>query len=226
MRETILILGGTKEAASLAAQIRANRPEARLITSLAGRTREPAPLAGETRIGGFGGAEGLAQYLVAEAVTWMIDATHPFALQISANARRAAEMTGVPLEVHTRPSWERQDGDRWIEVSDMEAARQAIPAGARVLLAIGAQHIATFFDMDGVTTIARSVDGPLPGQRVGVSNWLIGKPSTDWREEAQFLESYAITHIVCRNSGGTGAYAKIEAARRLGLTVIMVTRTS
>ena len=125
--ETVLILGGTKEAAALAAELVAAHPHWRVITSLAGRTKEPKPVAGEVRIGGFGGAEGLADYLRREHITSLIDATHPFARQISANAIRAAELTGIPLETRTRPPWQKQPGDNWLEVASLEAARDAIP---------------------------------------------------------------------------------------------------
>jgi precorrin-6A/cobalt-precorrin-6A reductase len=125
--ETILILGGTREAAALARELVAAKPDARIITSLAGRTKEPAPLAGEVRTGGFGGVDGLVRYLQENQVTRLVDATHPFARQISANAVEAASIAGVPLEIRTRKPWSRQPGDTWIEVETLEQARDAIP---------------------------------------------------------------------------------------------------
>jgi precorrin-6A/cobalt-precorrin-6A reductase len=115
-QDIILILGGTREAAKLAQDLVAAKPQARIITSLAGRTKEPAPLAGETRTGGFGGVEGLADYIRDTGITQLIDATHPFARQISANAVEAARLTGVPLDIRTRKPWSRQPGDIWTKV--------------------------------------------------------------------------------------------------------------
>lgn len=224
MTETVLILGGIKEAAALAARLVEHHPDWRIITSLAGRTKEPKPVAGEVRIGGFGGVDGLVAYLKQEAVTQLIDSTHPFATQISANARKAAAITGVKFEVRTRQPWSRQQGDIWIEVGSLDEARDALPAGARVLLAIGAQQMGVFASRTDVTYIARTVDAPRADAPLQTAHWLIGTPSPDWRDEATILNDNAITHIICRNSGGTGAYAKIEAARQLGLPVVMVSR--
>ena len=220
--ETILILGGTREAAELAANLAAARPDWRIVTSLAGRTKEPAPLAGETRTGGFGGAEGLAAYMRTEGVTRLIDATHPFATRISANARAAAEMTGIQLDVRTRAPWQRQPGDIWTEVSSLQEACDALPAGARVLLALGSQHIALFATRADVHFLVRMVDRPERPLPLPDHALLIGKPGKTAAEEGKLLTKHAITHIVCRNSGGEGAYAKIEAARQLHLPVVIV----
>ena len=224
MTETVLILGGTKEAAQLAAELVRDHPGWRVVTSLAGRTREPKPVAGEVRIGGFGGAEGLANYLRAESVSRLIDATHPFARQISENARLAAQVAGVRLEVRMRPPWRRQDGDNWIEVASLEQACDAIPSGARVLLALGSQHIAPFASRADVYFLVRMVDPPEPPLSLPDHDLVLGLPGKTAEEEAALLAAHAITHIVCRNSGGNGAYAKVEAARQLKLPVIMISR--
>ncbi|WP_404864362.1 cobalt-precorrin-6A reductase [Georhizobium sp. MAB10] len=221
--ETILILGGTREAAEIAARLAESR-KARIVTSLAGRTREPKPVAGETRIGGFGGADGLAAYLQDNAVDLVIDATHPFAGTISANARRAADLRAIPLISLARPAWDAVDGDRWQRVATIADAVAAIPEGATVLLALGRQHIAPFADRADVTFVIRMVDKPeadLPFARFVL---VLGKPDLDVAAEEAMLVAHGIALIVCRNSGGRGAYAKIEAARRLGLPVIMIDR--
>lgn len=222
--ETILILGGTSEAASLAAELVAALPDARIVTSLAGRTKQPAPLKGEVRTGGFGGVEGLAQWMRDNGVSRLIDATHPFAEQISRNAVAASELTGIPLEVKTRPGWTRQPGDRWIEVGSLEAARDAIPSGARVLLALGSQHIAIFENRADVHFVVRMVDAPETPLALPDHAIIIGKPGMTTDAELALLRAHSISHIVCRNSGGPSAYAKIEAARDLGLPVIMLGR--
>jgi precorrin-6A/cobalt-precorrin-6A reductase len=219
-----LILGGTAEAAALARELVHERPDWRIITSLAGRTKEPAPLAGEVRIGGFGGAPGLADYLRHEHVTRLIDATHPFARQISANARSAAELTGTPLEIRTREPWQKQPGDNWIDVSSLKEARDAIPPGACVLLALGSQHIGLFSSRGDVHFVVRMVDEPLVPLSLPDHELIIGKPGPVEAETA-LLKHHKITHIVCRNSGGVGAYAKIEAARSLHLPIILIVAT-
>jgi len=222
--ETVLILGGTREAAELARELVAAKPDARIITSLAGRTREPAPLAGEIRTGGFGGIDGLARYIEDNAVTRLIDATHPFARQISANAIEAAARTGIELEVRTRAPWAKQPGDSWIEVDTLEAARDAIPPRARVLLALGSQHIGLFASRDDVHFVVRMIDPPEPPLELSDHALVLGRPGDTAAIETMLLIAHSITHIVCRNSGGTAAYAKIEAARQLDLPVIMLSR--
>ncbi len=219
--ETILILGGTKEAAALAAELVAAHPGWRVITSLAGRTKEPKPVAGEVRIGGFGGSEGLADYLRREHITSLIDATHPFALQISANAMRAATLAGIALDTRTRPPWQKQPGDNWLEFTSLEEARDAIPPAARVLLALGSQHIAPFAARADVHYVVRIVDPPDQPLKLPDHELVIGMPGNVEAETA-LLKRHGITHIVCRNSGGGGAYAKIEAARRISVTVHLI----
>ena len=220
--ETILILGGTREAADLAKELVAAKPEARIITSLAGRTKEPAPLAGEVRTGGFGGVEGLARYLREIGVTRLIDATHPFARQISANAIEASKLAGVPLEIRTRTPWTKQPGDNWIEVETLEQARDAILPRAHVLLALGSQHISLFATREDVHFVVRMIDQPAIPLELADHTLVLGRPGDTPAVETMLLIAHSITHIVCRNSGGTAAYAKIEAARELRLPVIMI----
>ena len=224
-REKILILGGTREAANLAAELVAAGHD--VTTSLAGRTAEPEPVAGKTRIGGFSGngrsgTEGLADWLTENGFTRLIDATHPFAKQISENAETAARLTGIAFEQRTRQPWQKQPGDTWIEVASLEEARDAIPANARVLLALGSQHITPFATRPDVHFVIRMVDPPAIPLPFASHELVLGKPSSMVAEEKALLQRHGITHIVCRNSGGSGAYAKIEAARALGLPVIMV----
>jgi precorrin-6A/cobalt-precorrin-6A reductase len=220
--EKILILGGTKEAVALAAALVAAGHD--VTTSLAGRTKEPVPLAGKLRIGGFGGAAGLATWLSENDITRLIDATHPFAKTISANAVLAADLAGVKLEIRTRKPWQQMPGDRWTMVSTLEQAAAILPPNATVLLALGKQYLSAFETRPDCHFIIRMVDPPefpLPFAR---HQLLIGKPSSDWKEEAALLASHKVETIVCRNSGGDGAYAKIVAAREMGLPVVMIER--
>jgi len=219
----ILLLGGIGEAALLAGKLVEDGHD--VTSSLAGRTKEPKPVKGKIRIGGFGGAEGLANYLTENQIDLLIDCTHPFAKQISENAVHASNMTGTRLEIHTRKPWQKKPGDVWIEVESLEAARGTIPSDARVLLALGRQYIDLFKSRRDIFFLIRMVDEPDIRPPLADHKLLIGKPSLDWQEEKAILEQNRITHIVCRNSGGTGAYAKIEAAREMGLPVIMVSRS-
>ncbi len=220
---TILILGGTTEAATLAARL--THRGIPVTTSLAGRTREPLSLKGKTRTGGFGGPQGLAQYIRENAISVLVDMTHPFATQISLNARKAAELTGIKLIQWHRPAWERLDGDQWLEVPDIAAAVTAIPLNARALLALGSQHIAPFAARQDVNYLIRMIDPPPAPLTLPDYDLLLAKPGSV-EEEFALLRDKHITHIICRNSGGKASYAKIAAARLLGLPVIMITRTS
>ncbi|WP_429930352.1 cobalt-precorrin-6A reductase [Agrobacterium vitis] len=221
--ERILILGGTAEAAKLAAEL-VERGEAFVITALAGRTEYPASLAGEVRIGGFGGVDGLAAYLRSEGITRVIDATHPFARQISANAIEACRKAEVPLTVHLRPQWLQQADDRWIMVETLEAAAQTLPEGARVFLALGRQYIDLFARRTDCHFVIRMVDAPSTPLPFTHADLILGKAAADWEAEKALLQSHAITHLVTRNSGGEASYGKIIAARKLGLPVVMIAR--
>lgn len=222
MAKKILILGGTKEAAELAKELVSDGHD--VTSSLAGRTKEPLPITGNTRIGGFGGAQGLAEYLMLEKVEHLIDATHPFAKQISKNAVEAAKLTSVQFEIRTRNPWERKEDDLWQEVATLEEALHAIPSGARVLLALGSQYIDIFATRSDVFYLVRMVDPPKETIKLPNHEILLGKPSADWQIEKRVLQQNNLTHIVCRNSGGQGAYAKIQAASALQLPVIVVNR--
>jgi len=219
-RPKILILGGTAEAARLALALEALPVVA--ITSLAGRTANPAPVAGAVRSGGFGGAEGLATYLTAEKIDCLIDATHPYATRISQNAVAASSVAGCPLLRLERPLWRAEPGDNWIEVADEHAAMRSIPAGERVFLALGRQHIAPFAARGDVHFVMRMIDPPqvaLPPD----SEIVLARPA-GFEEEKRFLVERRIGLIVCRNSGGEASYAKVEAARALALPVLMIAR--
>jgi len=218
----ILILGGIKEAAELASKLMTDGHD--VTTSLAGRTKEPKPVEGNVRIGGFGGIEGFAKYLIENEVELLIDCTHPFAKQISANAVEAAKRANVKLEIRTRQPWQKQPGDQWIEVSSLEAMRDNIPPKARVLLALGSQYINQFKTREDIFFLVRMVDEPVEPIPLTNHELLLGMPSTDWHEEAKLLKAHDITHVACRNSGGKGAYAKIEAARELGIQVFILER--
>jgi precorrin-6A/cobalt-precorrin-6A reductase len=219
----ILILGGTGEARALAGRLAARGFGVTL--SLAGRTRAPALPDCDVRVGGFGGAEGLAAYLRGERVAVLVDATHPFARRISANARAAAERAGVPLLVLARPPWVAVPGDRWTEVTDMAGAAAALGAvPRRVFLAIGRQEVAAFRAAPQHRYLVRSVEpaaeGDMPDGAVGI----LARGPFDVAAEARLLRAHGIEVVVAKNSGGDATYGKIAAARALGLPVVMVAR--
>ncbi len=217
----ILVLGGTAEASRLAARLVAEGR--RVISSLAGRTKDPAKVEGEVRIGGFGGAQGLADYIAREGIALLIDATHPFATTISDNAFAAATSTRISFVRLERPPWVAKPGDKWTTVASLDAAVSAIPAKARVLLALGRQHIAPFSRRGDVHFVVRMIDAPETPLSLTDYELELSKPGS-MEEEAAFLTKRRLTHIVCRNSGGTASYAKVRAARDLGLPVIMIER--
>jgi precorrin-6A/cobalt-precorrin-6A reductase len=217
----ILILGGTAEASKLASRLAAQGH--RVISSLAGRTLNPATLKGEVRIGGFGGARGLIAYIVKQEVSVLIDATHPFATQISDNAILAAASTKTHFVRLERPAWHAKPGDSWSIVASLEDAVSLIPAKARVLLALGRQHIAPFSRRGDVHFVVRMIDPPeAPLDLVDFELELSKPGKVD--DETAFLTTKRLTHIICRNSGGTASYTKIRAARDLGIPVIMIDR--
>ncbi len=222
----LLILGGTAEAAALARGAVARFGDAlQVTTSLAGRTERPSPLPGQLRVGGFGGPEGLAAYLRAYGFDWLIDATHPFASRISAQARLACEQANVSRLMLLRPPWRRQPRDRWIEVDDMSAAAAIVGGvGRRAWLTVGSGEIACFSSETEVRFLVRLVDPPrqrLPLPRYEV---VVGRGPFTLISERRLVERHAIDVLVSKASGGTATEAKIIAARELSLPVIMVRR--
>jgi precorrin-6A/cobalt-precorrin-6A reductase len=220
----ILILGGTTEARRLAERL-AGRPDLAVTLSLAGRTANPVAQPVPVRVGGFGGADGLVNYLAAEHVDALIDATHPYAAIIAANAARAARSAGVPLLALRRPPWVAVAGDRWIEVADTGAAVWALgDAPRRVFLALGRNDIAPFVAAPQHHYLVRSVDPVEPPLRVPHASYVIGRgPFTEANDHA-LLMAHGIEIVVCKNSGGDATYGKIAAARTLGLAVILLRR--
>ncbi|MCF6321706.1 MAG: cobalt-precorrin-6A reductase [Rhizobiaceae bacterium] len=219
----ILILGGTRNARDLAIML-AEHPHLDVLTSLAGRTEEPDRTFGKTRVGGFGGASGLAAYLRNEAINLLVDSTHPFATRISQNAVEAANAVGIKRLVLDRPRWVEQPGDNWIKCQSIEEAAQQLPLHATAFLALGHQYIDGFSHREDVHFIARMLDKPKTPLPLKNLVLIIAKPSHIAAEEADLFKRHGITHLVCRNSGGTLIYAKIKAARELGLPIYMLRR--
>jgi len=201
------------------------RGDLQAVVSLAGRTTKPALSALPTRIGGFGGVEGLRAYLRDERVNAVVDATHPFAAQMSRNAAQACAAEGVALLSFTRPLWPRVEGDAWIEVADIEAAVAALGAAPRrVLLTHGRLNIAAFAQAPQHHYVLRAIEPPegldaLPRHRL-----ILARGPFERDAEEALMRDARIETLVSKNSGGAATYAKIEAARRLSIPVIMLTR--
>lgn len=219
----VLVLGGTTEARRLADRLAAD-DGVEVISSLAGRVSAPRMPAGTVRVGGFGGAPGLAAWLRERQVDVLIDATHPFAATITAHAAQAAADTHVPLIVLHRPPWSRGRGDRWLTVRSVAEAAAAVgTAGTRALLATGRQEVAAFASVADVWFLIRCIDPPetpLPPHH----ELLLTRGPFELESELDLLRRHAIDVVVTKNSGGDAARAKLDAARLLGLPVVVVER--
>lgn len=220
----ILILGGTSEARQLAGLLAA-RGDCEVVLSFAGRTMAPADQPVPVRTGGFGGSEGLSRHLRDKTISLLVDATHPYAAQISRNAAAAAEIASVPLIALRRPGWEPVEGDRWRDVGNMSDAVAALGSTARrVLVAVGRQELAPFEAASQHSYVIRSVDPVEPPLAVPDVTYLLGRGPFDKADELALLKEHGIEVIVSKNSGGAATYGKISAARELGIEVLMVRR--
>ena len=220
----VLVLGGAAEGRKIAARI-AGDARFEGIVSLAGRTAAPHGQALPTRVGGFGGAAGLARYLVEARIDAVVDATHPFAARISENARRACADMRVPLVRLARAPWRRRDGDRWTEVADNAAAAAALGAvPRRVFLTIGRQGVGDFRAAPQHDYLVRAIDAPDPGELPPCARLLLARGPFDLAGEMALMREARVDVVVSKNSGGDATFAKIETARRLGLEVVMIDR--
>jgi precorrin-6A/cobalt-precorrin-6A reductase len=219
----ILILGGTGEARELAAELTAAGVD--VVSSLAGRVREPRLPAGDVRIGGFGGVTGLAGYLCAQAIAGIVDATHPFASAITANATEAAAQTGLPLLVLRRPPWPADPS--WQSVPDITAAAAAVRAwpGESVFLTTGRRDLGAFAADGGHRFLVRAVDPPDPDGPVPPRmTLLLDRGPYTVEGEAALMREHGVGLLVTKNSGGPMTAAKLQAARELAVHVVVVER--
>ena len=224
MPTKILILGGTTEARQLAGQL-AGRDGLAVTLSLAGRTENPVAQGAPVRSGGFGGAEGLANYLREQQINLLIDATHPYAARISANAAEAARLSGVRVVALQRPAWTQVSGDRWTIVDTAGEAVAALgDAPRKVFLALGRQEIAGFEAAPQHRYIIRSVDPVEPPLAVPHATYILARGPFSHADERALLETHGIDAIVAKNSGGAATYGKIAAARDLGIDVLLFRR--
>lgn len=220
----ILILGGTTEASELGRAL-ARDGRVRATISLAGRTRLPSPQPLPTRVGGFGGVQGLARYLTENRIDALIDATHPFAAQMTANVVDAARITGTPVLVVLRPAWRPVEGDRWTSVNAMEAAAAALGEVARrVFLTVGQTGLLPFRSAPQHHYVVRSVDPPPPEALPPDVEVISARGPFLEADERRLLSEHRIDVMVTKNSGGAATGAKLAAARALGVAVVMIER--
>lgn len=219
----ILILGGTSEAWELSALL-TDRPDVVAITSLAGRVSQPRLPKGLTRVGGFGGVDGLISYLKLEHIAVVIDATHPFAVRISGNVEIACSRLGLRLIRLGRPPWTRTEDDLWHEVPNFKTAALLVDRpGSRVFLSLGRQELPVFADCTRATYLIRAIEkplAPLPPHH----NLILERGPFDLGHEIRLLWEHSIDVLVSKNSGGSATYSKIEAARMLAIPAVIIAR--
>ena len=226
----ILLLAGTgiaREAAAILSRL----PNVHALASLAGATGHPAPLSLPTRVGGFGGVDGLRRYLGESGISGVLDATHAFANGMSANARLAAERSGIAYAALVREPWQPEPGDRWIEATDEVDALDQIPDGSTAFLALGRKHVARLATRGRFRAVLRVAERQPDDEALiealgGASSITLihGSPDPDPDTEAALIKDHGVQVVVARNSGGPKGYGKIAAARHLGLPVIMIRR--
>ncbi len=218
----VLVLGGTTEASRLARAL-AERPDIEATLSLAGRTADPAAQPIPTRIGGFGGVEGLVAWLRDHRIDALVDATHPFAARISHNAAAAAAEAAIPIVAYVRPAWSSEPGDDWIDVSDLDEAASALgERPRRVLLTTGRLGLDHFTRAPQHHYLIRTIDHPgdLPG--LPDHELLLDRGPFELDAERELMRRERIDVVVTKNSGGSATAAKLVAARDLHLPVIVV----
>lgn len=220
----LLILGGTTEASALARRI-AGRADLDPVLSLAGRTQSPVPPAIPFRVGGFGGIAGLEAYLNQQRIDAVIDATHPFAAQMSRHAAAACRTSGTPLAVFTRPAWRSREGDRWTGVPDMAAAARAIGETPRtVFLTVGGLQLGAFARAPHHHYIVRTIDPPDAIRCLKSHRLILARGPFSVADEIGLMRDHQVDAVVTKNSGGAATEAKLAAARALGIEVIMIER--
>jgi precorrin-6A/cobalt-precorrin-6A reductase len=220
---TLLLLAGTGDARRLASDL-AHLPEVNVVASLAGATRDPLPLAVPTISGGFGGREQFKKWLQGNDIKWIIDATHPFAARISMRTADVARELNVNYLQLLRTPWEAQSGDDWTAITAEADAAELIHTGAKVFLATGRQTLNGFANLQGCTIYCRQIDppdGPFPFPG---GEFVIGRPPFSVDDEVRLFRQLGIDWLIVKNAGGVPSRTKLDAARVLGIPVLMISR--
>lgn len=219
---TVLVLAGTREGREIAAGLAARQIP--VLASLAGRTRRPLEPGVPLRTGGFGGAAGFREAVVAEGITAVIDATHPFAAEITARTARICREDGLPHLVLRRPGWMPGPGDDWTRIAAEADLAAHVPRGATVFLATGPQRLDAFTGLEGRRVLCRRVDpapGPFPHEN---GDWVVSRPPFSMDDETALFSLMGVDVLATKDSGGAEGRAKLDAARKLGLKVVLLDR--
>lgn len=219
----LLLLAGTAEARQIAMAL-AGQTRTGVIASLAGTTLAPRSLGVPTRIGGFGGREGFRDWLLKEDVAGVLDATHPFANQMSNRSAEVCAELGVPYLQFLRPPWMPREGDNWVFLNRAEEAAEHIPEGATALLAVGWKELDGFANLTGRTVYSRQIDPPTTPFPLPGGQYIVGRPPHAVADERKLFKRLGIEWLVVKNSGGRASRAKLDAARELGIPVAMIRR--
>ncbi|KAB7616115.1 cobalt-precorrin-6A reductase [Amylibacter sp. SFDW26] len=217
---TRLVLAGTSDARLLLERMDTTD----VIASLAGATRAPADLPCETRIGGFGGADGFRDYLQKAGITAVIDATHPFAAQMTHTAATVCQSLDIPHMILQRPEWVAGETDDWRFVERIDDIPNIIPQGATVFLGTGRQTLDQFSCLKGRHLLARVIDEPTKPFPHKDGSFLVGTPPFSIAEEVALFKERGIEWLVVKNAGGEKSKSKLDAAAQLGLPVVMINR--
>ncbi|KZL16099.1 Precorrin-6A reductase [Pseudovibrio sp. Ad26] len=222
-RSKILVLAGTQEARKLIGVLVANT-EYEVIASLAGVTKNPADLSVTILTGGFGGADGLSNYLQTQGIAAVVDATHPYAAQISCNAVEATRHLAIPLLRFERAAWEQANDDIWYSADNVEESLSLIPPNAKVFFAASAKIAAPLKQRPDLTFVIRTLKRPSDSEMLPNAEYIEGLPNENWLEEAEFFKVLKVDWLISKNSGGSASYGKVKAARELQIPVAMLKR--
>lgn len=219
---TLLLLAGTAEARRVAGGLAAQGTRA--VASVAGVTRSPGALPLPTRVGGFGGAAGFVDYLTAQQITAVLDATHPFAARITDRTARICAGLAIPYLHLLRPEWVAEPGDLWTVIAAEAEAATYVPPGATVFLATGRQTLDRFANLTGRRVLCRQIDPPTAAFPFKGGAFILGRPPFSVEHEAKLFADLGVDWLVVKNAGGTESRTKLTAARQLGLPVLMLSR--
>ncbi|MGR3500034.1 MAG: cobalt-precorrin-6A reductase [Limimaricola soesokkakensis] len=219
---TVLVLAGTREGREVAAGLAARAIP--VLASLAGRTRRPLEPGVPLRTGGFGGAQGFRDTVAAQGITAVIDATHPFAEEITERTARLCREDGLPHLIIRRSGWQPLPGDDWTRIAREADLAAHVPRGATVFLATGPQRLEAFTGLEGRRVLCRRIDpapGPFPYEN---GDWVVSRPPFSVEDETALFALLGVDVLATKDSGGDDGRAKLEAARALGLRVVLLDR--